>query len=49
MGCAGQAERDRVAVKDGVVTLTGWAESYGKKWAAESRAPRVRSQGRGER
>jgi osmotically-inducible protein OsmY len=24
-----------VAVKDGVVTLTGWLDSYAKKWAAE--------------
>src|SRR2546426_2117675 len=27
-----------VAVKDGVVTLTGWVESYTKKWAAEEAA-----------
>jgi osmotically-inducible protein OsmY len=31
-----------VAVKDGVVTLTGWVDSYGKKWAAEDAAHRVR-------
>src|SRR2546426_4639196 len=31
-----------VAVKDGVVTLTGWVESYTKKWAAEEAAHRVR-------
>ena len=31
-----------VAVKDGVVTLTGWVESYTKKWAAEDAAHRVR-------
>jgi osmotically-inducible protein OsmY len=31
-----------VAVKDGVVTLTGWVESYSKKWAAEEAAHRVR-------
>ena len=31
-----------VAVKDGVVTLTGWVESYTKKWAAEAAAHRVR-------
>ena len=31
-----------VAVKDGVVTLTGWVESYIKKWAAEEAAHRVR-------
>jgi osmotically-inducible protein OsmY len=24
-----------VAVKDGVVTLSGWVDSYTKKWAAE--------------
>ena len=24
-----------VAVKDGIVTLTGWVDSYSKKWAAE--------------
>jgi len=31
-----------VVVKDGVVTLTGWVESYAKKWAAEEAAHRVR-------
>jgi osmotically-inducible protein OsmY len=32
-----------VAVKDGVVTLTGWVDSYSKKWAAEEAAHRVRA------
>ena len=31
-----------VAVKDGVVTLTGYVESYSKRWAAEDAAHRVR-------
>jgi osmotically-inducible protein OsmY len=31
-----------VAVKDGVVTLTGWIDSYPKRWAAEEAAHRVR-------
>ncbi|AEA25677.1 transport-associated protein [Pseudonocardia dioxanivorans CB1190] len=31
-----------VAVKDGVVTLTGWVDSYAKKAAAERAAHRVR-------
>src|SRR5437879_13255185 len=31
-----------VAVKDGIVTLMGWVESYTKKWAAEEAAHRVR-------
>jgi osmotically-inducible protein OsmY len=31
-----------VAVKDGVVTLTGWVDSYAKKWVAERAAQRVR-------
>jgi osmotically-inducible protein OsmY len=31
-----------VAVKDGVVTLTGWVDSYMKKWSAEKAAHRVR-------
>jgi osmotically-inducible protein OsmY len=31
-----------VVVKDGVVTLTGWVDSYTKKWAAEDAAHRVR-------
>jgi osmotically-inducible protein OsmY len=31
-----------VAVKDGVVTVTGWVDSYVKKWAAERAAHRVR-------
>jgi osmotically-inducible protein OsmY len=31
-----------VIVKDGVVTLTGWVDSYLKKWAAEEAVHRVR-------
>ena len=31
-----------VIVKDGVVALTGWVDSYVKKWAAEEDAHRVR-------
>jgi osmotically-inducible protein OsmY len=31
-----------VAVKDGIVTLTGWVDSYTKRWAAEDAALRVR-------
>jgi osmotically-inducible protein OsmY len=31
-----------VAVNNGVVTLTGWVDSYAKKWAAERAAHRVR-------
>lgn len=31
-----------VIVKDGVVTLTGWVDSYTKKWAGEEAAHRVR-------
>jgi len=31
-----------VAVKEGVVTLTGGVDSYTKKWAAEEAAHRVR-------
>ena len=31
-----------VMVKDGVVTLTGWVDSYPKRWAAEEAAHRVR-------
>jgi len=31
-----------VAVKDGVVTLMGWVDTYQKKWAAEEAAHRVR-------
>jgi osmotically-inducible protein OsmY len=30
-----------VSVKDGVVALTGWVDSYVKKWAAERAAQRV--------
>src|SRR5256714_4020909 len=30
-----------VIVKDGVVTLTGWVDSYTKKWAAREAALRV--------
>ena len=30
-----------VSVKDGVVTLTGWVDSYLKKWSAEEAAHRV--------
>jgi osmotically-inducible protein OsmY len=31
-----------VAVKNGVVVLTGWVDSYTKRWAAEDAAHRVR-------
>jgi osmotically-inducible protein OsmY len=31
-----------VIVRDGVVTLTGWVDSYTKRWAAEDAAHRVR-------
>ena len=31
-----------VAVKNGVVTLTGWVDTYIKKWAAEDAAHKVR-------
>ncbi len=31
-----------VAVKDGIVALTGWVDSYTKRWAAEEAAHRVR-------
>jgi osmotically-inducible protein OsmY len=30
-----------VSVKDGIVTLTGWVDSYVKRWAAEEAALRV--------
>src|SRR3979409_1808901 len=32
-----------VVVKDGIVTLTGWVDSYTKRWAAEEAARRVKS------
>jgi osmotically-inducible protein OsmY len=37
-----QAPEIGVAVKDGVVTLTGFVDSYSKRWAAEDAAHRVR-------
>ncbi|PZQ77828.1 MAG: ornithine aminotransferase [Variovorax paradoxus] len=37
-----QAPEIGVAVKEGVVTLTGWVDSYTKRWAAEDAAHRVR-------
>jgi osmotically-inducible protein OsmY len=37
-----QANEIGVAVKDGVVALTGWVDSYTKRWAAEEAAHRVR-------
>lgn len=37
-----QAPEIGVSVKDGVVTLTGWVDSYSKRWAAEEAAHRVR-------
>jgi osmotically-inducible protein OsmY len=36
-----QASEIGVAVKDSVVTLTGWVDSYLKKWRAEEDAQRV--------
>jgi len=38
-----QATEIGVTVNDGVVALTGWVDSYAKKWAAEEAAHRVRS------
>jgi len=37
-----QAPEIGIAVKDGVVALTGWVDSYTKRWAAEEAAHRVR-------
>lgn len=37
-----QAPEIGVVVKDGVVTLTGWVDSYTKRWAAEEATHRVR-------
>jgi osmotically-inducible protein OsmY len=37
-----EANEIGVAVKDGVVTLTGWVDSFSKSWAAEEAALRVR-------
>jgi osmotically-inducible protein OsmY len=37
-----QAAEIGIAVKNGVVTLTGSVDSYGKRWAAEEAAHRVR-------
>jgi osmotically-inducible protein OsmY len=37
-----QANEIGVSAKDGVVTLTGWVDSYTKRWAAEEAAHRVR-------
>lgn len=31
-----------VVVKDGIVTVTGWVDSYLRKWAAQKAAHRVR-------
>ena len=31
-----------VSAKDGVVTLTGWVDAFGQRWAAEQAAHRVR-------
>lgn len=36
-----QSNEIGVVVKDGVVTLTGWVDSYTKKWVAERAAHRV--------
>jgi osmotically-inducible protein OsmY len=37
-----QAPEIGVSVKDGIVTLSGWVDSYTKRWAAEEAAQRVR-------
>ncbi len=42
MGCRVQPNEIGVAVKNGIVTLTGWVDSYSKKWVAEEAAHRVR-------
>jgi osmotically-inducible protein OsmY len=36
------ADEISVAVRDGVTTLTGWVDTFNKKWAAERAALRVR-------
>src|SRR3989442_9962231 len=38
----GQPNEIGVAVKNGVVTLTGWVDSYLKKWSAEEAAHRLK-------
>ncbi len=42
MGCSSSPNEIGVTVNDGVVTLTGWVDSFSKKWAAERAAHRVR-------
>ena len=42
MGAPRRTNEIGVSVKDGVVTLTGWVDSYTKRWAAEDAAHRVR-------
>lgn len=37
-----EASEIGVAVKEGLVTLTGWVDRFGKKWAAERAVLRVR-------
>jgi osmotically-inducible protein OsmY len=37
-----QPNQITVIVKDGVVTLTGWVDSYSKRWAAAEAAHRIR-------
>lgn len=37
-----QSNEIGVAVKDGIVTLSGWVDSYTRRWAAEEAALRVR-------
>jgi osmotically-inducible protein OsmY len=37
-----QANEVGVTAKDGIVSLTGWVDSYSNKWAAERAAHRVR-------
>ena len=38
-----------VAVKDGVVTLMGWVDSYAKKWGAEEAPTASRRKSRRQR
>jgi len=47
MGAAAQPNEIGIIVKDGIVTLTGWVDSYTKRWRLKTRRMRSGREGGG--